>query len=68
MWFLHRMDLVTKDNLAKRNCHGNMKCCFYDKEELIQHVFIDCMVLKNLWRILPPFRFKGPTRIPRLSI
>ena len=28
MWFLHRKVLLTKDNLAKRNWHGDTKCSF----------------------------------------
>jgi hypothetical protein len=39
MWFLHRKVILTKDNLIKRNWHGNTKCSFCDHDETIQHLF-----------------------------
>jgi hypothetical protein len=27
MWFIHRKEILTKDNLVKRNWQGNSKCC-----------------------------------------
>jgi hypothetical protein len=35
MWFLHQKVLLTKDNLAKRNCQGSKKCCHCDQDETI---------------------------------
>jgi hypothetical protein len=54
VWFVHIKEILTKDNLAKRNWQGNTKCCFCDQEETIQHLFIDCPFAKkkNLWRIV----------------
>jgi hypothetical protein len=33
MCFLHQKEILTKDNLSKRNCQGNMKCCFCNQDE-----------------------------------
>jgi hypothetical protein len=38
---IHCKVLLTKDNLAKRNWYG-VTCWFCDKEESIQHIFIEC--------------------------
>ena len=52
MWFLMRKEILTKDNLAKRNWDGSKKCCFCDQEETIQHLFISCPLAKMIWRIV----------------
>ena len=52
MWFLHRKVILTKDNLMKRNWHGNQKCCFCDQDESIQHLFFDCQFARTIWRII----------------
>jgi hypothetical protein len=64
MWFVHRKEILTKDNLAKRNWQGSTKCCFCDQEETIQHLFIDCPFAKNLWRIVHmTFAISPPSNI-----
>jgi hypothetical protein len=40
MWFLQKKEILTKDNLAKRNRLGCKKCCFCDHGESIHHLFI----------------------------
>ena len=52
MWFLMRKEILTKDNLAKRNWDGSKNCCFCDQEETIQHLFISCPLAKIVWRIV----------------
>jgi hypothetical protein len=52
MWFLHRKEILTKDNLIKRRWTGNEKCCFCDNKESIQHLFFDCPFAKLVWRII----------------
>jgi hypothetical protein len=32
MWFLHKKVILTKDNLVKRNWHGDVRCCFCDPD------------------------------------
>jgi hypothetical protein len=39
MWFVQRKEILTKDNLLKRNWLGSTKCCFCDHDESIQHLF-----------------------------
>jgi hypothetical protein len=41
MWFLNRKEILTKDNLAKRNWNGCKKCAFCDEEETIEHLFLN---------------------------
>jgi hypothetical protein len=38
MWFLNRKEILTKDNLVKRNWTGDKKCAFCDEEETIEHL------------------------------
>jgi hypothetical protein len=52
MWFLHRKVILTKDNLARRNWHGSLKCCFCNQDETIEHLFISCPLVKIMWRII----------------
>jgi hypothetical protein len=42
MWYLCQGVTLTKDKLAKRNFHSNKMCCFYSRNEIIQHLFIYC--------------------------
>ena len=67
MWFLHRKVILTKDNLAKRNWQGNMKCCFCSMDETIQHLFIDCPLAKIVWQMVHmAFNILLPTSITDL--
>jgi hypothetical protein len=52
MWFVHRKEILTKDNLKKRNWDGDTKCCFCDDEESVNHIFIECPFAKIVWRII----------------
>ena len=52
MWFVHKQVILTKDNLLKRHWVGSSRCCFYDNNETIQHLFIDCPLAKLLWRTI----------------
>jgi hypothetical protein len=42
MWFVHRKEILMKDNLLKRNWQGSSKCCFCDHDETVQHLFVKC--------------------------
>jgi hypothetical protein len=52
LWLLYREAILTKDNLVKRNCHGNILCGFCNNFETIQHLFFDCTLAKFLWRVI----------------
>jgi hypothetical protein len=52
MWFVHQKEILTKDNLVKRNWQGSSKCCFCDHEETVQHLFIQCPFAKIVWSIV----------------
>jgi hypothetical protein len=61
MWYLKRGVILTKDNLARRNWHGDKTCCVCHSLETLQHLFFDCVYAKFLWRsihilfgIVPP--------------
>jgi hypothetical protein len=49
--YLGRNVILTKDNLSKGRWKGNMKCSFCDQIESIQHLFFDCYLARNIWRI-----------------
>ena len=49
LWYLQKGVTLTKDNLAKRNWQGSVKCCFCNSLETIQHLFIDCHFARFIW-------------------
>ena len=49
LWYLRRGVVLTKDNLAKRNWHGNQHCCFCHENEMIQHLFFDYWFTSLVW-------------------
>ncbi|WVZ62477.1 hypothetical protein U9M48_012225 [Paspalum notatum var. saurae] len=51
LWYLKKRVLLTKDNLGRRNWHGDKSCCFCGTSKTIQHLFLDCSYAKFLWRI-----------------
>jgi hypothetical protein len=67
MWFLNNKVLLTKDNLAKRNWKGSTKCCFCEKQESVEHLFISCPFAKVLWRMVYfTFDLPPPTNITNM--
>jgi hypothetical protein len=52
LWLLYREALLTKDNLVKRNWHGNELCSFCNNHESIQHLFFECVLAKYIWRVI----------------
>jgi len=52
LWFMHKGVTLTKDNLAKKNWKGSMKCCYCNYDESIQHLFFQCDFAKFIWRII----------------
>jgi hypothetical protein len=52
LWLLYKKVILTKDNLVKRNWHGNEKCCFCNYFETVQHLFVECVLAKFIWRVI----------------
>jgi hypothetical protein len=44
--------ILTKDNLARQQWKGSLKCCFCNLDEIIQHLFFDCQLAIIMWRIV----------------
>ena len=64
LWLIHRGVILTKDNLAKRNWHGRMKCCYCSNNETIQHLFFECHNARLIWRIIQTsFGLQKPNNI-----
>jgi hypothetical protein len=64
LWLLYREATLTKDNLVKRNWHGNVICCFCDSLETIHHLFFDCALAKFIWSVIQiTFGLSTPTNI-----
>ena len=58
---------LMKDNLAKRNCQGSVKCCFCSSDETIQHLFFDCHFASFVWNIVHiTFGIQPPTSFANL--
>jgi len=51
-WYLRKGVLLTKDNLAKRNWHGSLQCCFYHHVETIKHLFFQCKFARSIWSVI----------------
>jgi hypothetical protein len=47
-WYLHRGVIVTKDNLAKRNRHGNKMCVFCHQDMTIKNLFFRCKFARSI--------------------
>jgi hypothetical protein len=47
-WYLRRGVILTKDNLVKRNWHGNSRCVFCHQDETIKHLFSSA-ILRDLF-------------------
>jgi hypothetical protein len=52
MWFVHRNEILTKDNPLKRNWQGSSKCCFCDHDKTVQHLFVKCPFAKIIWQVV----------------
>jgi hypothetical protein len=52
MWFVHQKEILTKDNILKRNWQCSIKYCFCDHDESVQHLFITCPFAKIIWQIV----------------
>jgi hypothetical protein len=52
MWYLHKVVILTKDILVKRNCGGSKQCSFCMANKTIQHLFFDCINARFLWGIV----------------
>lgn len=62
LWYLQKGVTLTKDNLAKRNWQGSVRCCFCSSLETIQHLFFDCQFARFVWNTLRfTFGIQPPT-------
>ena len=52
MWFVNKKIILTKDNLIKRHWNGSKQCAFYQSDETVEHLFIDCPFVRNIWRLI----------------
>jgi hypothetical protein len=52
MWCLYKGVTLTKDNIARKNWQGDLKCSFYNADKNIQHLFFDCPPVRFIWRII----------------
>jgi len=48
LWFLQRGVILTKDNLTRKNWKGSQKCIYCNRNETIQHLFLDCPFAKMI--------------------
>ena len=51
LWFLQK-GYLNKDNLAKKNWKGSQKCISCNRNETIQHLFLNYPLTKMFWRII----------------
>jgi hypothetical protein len=51
-WYLRRGLILTKNNFAKRNWHGNKNCVFSHHDETIKHLFFQYRFAMYIWSII----------------
>jgi hypothetical protein len=61
-WYLRRGVILTKNNLAKRNWHGNKSCVFCHHDETIKHLFFQCRFARSIWSIIQVASTLYPSR------
>jgi hypothetical protein len=64
LWYLFKGVTFTKDNLAKRNWQGSVKCYLCSSVETIQYLLFDCHFARYVWNIMHiTFGIQPPTSI-----
>jgi hypothetical protein len=51
-WYLRHVVILTKENLAKWNWHGNKNCVFCHQDETIKHLLFQCRFARSIWSII----------------
>jgi hypothetical protein len=41
MWLIEQGVILTKDNMVRKNWHGDPTCYFYNSPETIDHLFLN---------------------------
>lgn len=55
-WLVRRGRILTKDVLSnKRGWNGDMKCMFCENTETLDHLFINCSFIRQLWNWIVNF-------------
>jgi hypothetical protein len=52
MCLIEQGAILTKDNMLKRNWHGDPNCYFCSSPESINHLFFQCPVSKVTWGVI----------------
>jgi len=52
LWLVSKNKVLTRDNLGKRKKVEDATCLFCCQAESVQHLFFDCVVATQLWKIL----------------
>jgi hypothetical protein len=52
MWLVEQGAILTKDNMLRRNWHGDPSCYFCSLPETMDHLFFECPVAKVVWGII----------------
>jgi len=55
LWLLSHNRLLTRDNLAKRQEIRDRSCIFCAEHESICHLFFDCCIGTNTWKVVSEF-------------
>jgi hypothetical protein len=67
LWYLWKGVTLTKDNLAKRNWQGSLKCYFCSATETIHHLFFNCHLASFIWNAVHiTFGIQPPSSFPDL--
>ena len=52
LWLVSKNKILTRDNLRKRKRLDDISCLFGCEVESVLHMFFECAVAAQLWRVL----------------
>ena len=52
VWLAQQGAILTRDNLMKRNWHGDGSCSLCQEQETAMHLFFTCPVAKYIWSLV----------------
>ena len=52
LWLLAHNKMLVRDNLSKRQHSDDLSCLFCSEGENINHLFFECVVALEIWRII----------------
>jgi hypothetical protein len=52
MWLVKQNAILTKDNMLRKNWHGDPSYYFCDSPKTMDRLFFECPIAKVVWRVI----------------